>query len=183
MARRKRTLTAADQRAAERVRALWKQYRDKHPGMTQERAASLAGMGQSAFSQFLLGSVPMRVTPVVKFAALFGVQPSEIRSDLPELAIRGARAAEAKPVAQEPAEAAYRSEPSDEALEIARMWQQLPAERRQWFRDLMALEAIVAKHYPWLMFGRPKRESYNEYERRVESDLLRLAARLQGEKS
>lgn len=71
---------------------------------------------------------------------------------------------------------------SEEALEIAQMWSQLQPDRRSWFRDLMALEAIVAKHYPWLTFGRPKRESYNEYERRIERDLLRIAARLQGEK-
>lgn len=43
----------------------------------------------------------------------------------------------------------------------------------------MSLEAIVHTHYPWLMFGRPKQESYDQYERRVERDILRLAARLQ----
>jgi transcriptional regulator with XRE-family HTH domain len=70
----------------------------------------------------------------------------------------------------------------EEALEIARVWMKLPKERREWFRDLMCLEAVVANHYPWLMFGRPRSESYRDYERRVERDLLRIAARLQGAK-
>lgn len=79
-------------------------------------------------------------------------------------------------VAQEPDAPSYLP---PEAIEIARVWLKMPPERREWFRDLMSLEAIVATHYPWLMFGRPRRESYDEYERRVERDILRLAARLQ----
>ncbi len=82
---RKRSLTAADERAAARVRQLWKEFRERHPGISQEQAAEQAGMTQSAFSQFLLGRVPMRVRPIIKFAELFGVPPTEIRSDMPEL--------------------------------------------------------------------------------------------------
>ena len=66
----------------------------------------------------------------------------------------------------------------DDAVEIAGVWLKLPAERREWFRDLMCLEAVVATHYPWLTFGRPRSESYNQYEHRVERDLTRIAARL-----
>ncbi len=65
------------------------------------------------------------------------------------------------------------------ALEIARIWLKLPAQRREAFRESMALEAMVATHYPWLSFGRPHGESYNDYEQRVERDILRIAARLQ----
>lgn len=65
-----------------------------------------------------------------------------------------------------------------DALEIARIWLKLPAARRADFRSSMALEAMVATHYPWLIFGRPGSESYSEYERRVEADILRIAARL-----
>lgn len=67
---------------------------------------------------------------------------------------------------------------SEEALEIARIWSSLPEERKECFRSLMALEAVVANRYPWLMFGRPKSESYRHYEERVERDILRLTAKL-----
>lgn len=66
-----------------------------------------------------------------------------------------------------------------EAVEIAKIWLKLPPSRRQAFRDLMALEAVVSTHYPWLQFGIPKGESYKDYETRVERDILRLAAKLQ----
>jgi predicted transcriptional regulator len=89
MGSRKRTLTDADRRAATKVRALWADYQKKHPGVSQEKAAELAGMGQSAFSQFLRGTVPMRVAPVLKFAQLFGVDPREIRHDIEALALYG----------------------------------------------------------------------------------------------
>lgn len=78
-------LTAADERAAAKVRNLWEDFRKKNPGISQEEAALRADMSQSAFSQFLLGRVPMRVKPVIKLANLFGVSPTEIRDDLPEL--------------------------------------------------------------------------------------------------
>lgn len=68
---------------------------------------------------------------------------------------------------------------SEAAVEIARVFMKLPKERQEWFRDLMSLEAVVASQYAWLMIGRPQKESYDQYEKRVERDILRLAARLQ----
>lgn len=85
--------------------------------------------------------------------------------------VAGGQAQAAHDIAAEP----YMSE---EAREIAQIWSNLPDERRQWFRDLMVLEAVVSKHYPWLMFGRPKAESYREYEKRVEHDFIRATKRL-----
>ena len=84
------------------------------------------------------------------------------------------RDGEGSPVATTPhvgqdSPAAYFNLPPD-AVEIARVWMKLPRDRRQWFRDLMCLEAVVANHYPWLVFGRPKSESYTEYERRIERE-------------
>lgn len=67
---------------------------------------------------------------------------------------------------------------TEDAREIAAIWIKLPQERRECFRQLMCLEAVVASHYPWLMFGRPRSESYEDYERRVERDIMRIAARL-----
>jgi transcriptional regulator with XRE-family HTH domain len=101
MAKRKRVLTPADRRAAEKVRELWADYQKKNPGISQEVAAERADMGQSAFSQFLRGTVPMRVAPVLKFAKLFGVEPAEIRPDITRLAYAGARVVEAPRVEPE----------------------------------------------------------------------------------
>lgn len=67
---------------------------------------------------------------------------------------------------------------SDEAIEIAQIWMNLPHDRKECFRSLMALEAVVSKRYPWLVFGRPKSESYRMYEERIERDILRLTASL-----
>jgi transcriptional regulator with XRE-family HTH domain len=86
MAERKRTLTDADKRAAAKVRSLWSEFQKKNPGMSQEDAAHRIGIGQSAFSQFLLGRVAIRLAPTLKFAQLFGVAPTEIRDDIPGLA-------------------------------------------------------------------------------------------------
>lgn len=106
MVQRQRILTEADKRAAAKVRALWADYQKKNPGISQDTAAAEAGMGQSAFSQFLRGAVAMRVTPVLKLAKLFGVDPSEIRDDLPDLAYSAARRMPAA-AAREPAPANY----------------------------------------------------------------------------
>lgn len=78
--------------------------------------------------------------------------------------------------AHEPGAKAYLP---DNAIEVAQIWLKLSADRREAFRTMMALEAMVATHYPWLIFGRPRSESYREYERRVEKDILRIADRLQ----
>ncbi len=77
--------------------------------------------------------------------------------------------------AQEPGTPPYIS---PEAAEIALIWSKLPAARRAAFRSSMAIEAMIATHYPWLTFGNPESESYRDYERRVERDILRIAARL-----
>lgn len=66
----------------------------------------------------------------------------------------------------------------DEAREIANIWLKLPAARRAAFRASMAMEAMLLTHYPWLTFGHPEGESYRDYERRVERDIMRIAARL-----
>jgi transcriptional regulator with XRE-family HTH domain len=124
MKKRDRVLTDADERALEKVRKLWAEYQKKHPDTSQEKAAHEAGMGQSAFSQFLRGAVPMRVSPVFKFAKLFGVKPTEIRPDLAQLAEAGAQVR----AVQEP-EAVYSVTP--EALEVAKVFDRLNAEARR----------------------------------------------------
>lgn len=67
---------------------------------------------------------------------------------------------------------------SPDAIEIAQIWSKLSPARRAAHRNSMAIEAMIATHYPWLTFGNPESESYRDYERRVERDILRIAARL-----
>lgn len=65
-----------------------------------------------------------------------------------------------------------------EAEQIARAWQKLPPARQQAFRDSIFLEAIVSQQYPWLIRGRPPGESYDDFERRMERDIVRVTKRL-----
>ena len=67
---------------------------------------------------------------------------------------------------------------SPESKDIAIAWQKLPAERRQAFRDQIFLEAIIATQYPWLIRGRPAGESYDQFERAMERDIVRITKRL-----
>lgn len=172
MGSRKRSLTEADRRAAARLRELWEGYKKINPGITQEKAAEIAGFGQSAFSQFLLGKLPARVTPIVKFAKLFGVAPTDIRSDLPDLPYDG-RLPVKKLEAQEP------SALSTDAMEIARVFDGLTPQTRELIREHIFIYAVIDHKYPWLRRGRPKGESYNEFERRA---LQNFAAMLDIEK-
>lgn len=164
MATRKRSLTPADLRAAEKLKALWKAYQQQHPGVSQEVAAARAGMTQSAFSQFLLGRVPMRITPVVKLAKLFEVPPHAIRDDLPEMTY--SRVQNAPPLElREPGPL------SEDALEIAKVFDRLTPQTRDLVREQVFLYALVDIKYPWLRRGRPKGESYNQFERRAEQNM------------
>ena len=139
MKNRERVLTDADHRALDKVRKLWAEYQKKHPGVSQDEAAHLAGMGQSAFSQFIRGAVPMRVSPVLKFAKLFGVPATEIRPDIAELAQAGAPGAT---VAREPS-AEYSVTP--EALEVAKVFDRLDAEARQHVKTQVRL--LLERHH------------------------------------
>lgn len=77
--------------------------------------------------------------------------------------------------AREP-EVAYGVTP--EALEIAQAFQKLPPGRQAAFRELIFLEAVVARRYPWLIQGRPPGESYNDFERAMERDFVGITGRL-----
>jgi transcriptional regulator with XRE-family HTH domain len=167
MAKRERVLTPADRRAAEKVRALWADYQKKNPGISQEVAAARAGMGQSAFSQFLRGSVPMRVAPVLKFAKLFRVEPTEIRPDITRLAYAGARVVEAPRVEEQRGE--YNV--SDEALEIARAFDQLQPQAKEFIREQVFIYTVIDKQFPWLRHGKPIGKTYQAFERWHENNI------------
>ena len=71
-------------------------------------------------------------------------------------------------MAREPA-AAYDAL-SDDARQIASAWSRLSSEHQQWIKELIYLFATVNQRFPWLRRGRPKSETYNAYERRMEEN-------------
>lgn len=86
---RKAKPTAADLRAAERLKRLWTEAvaASRSPGrqtLTQEVAAEELGVNQSAVSQYINGLIPLNYRAVLGFSQLLGVEPSAIRADLPE---------------------------------------------------------------------------------------------------
>ena len=143
-----------------------------HANLTQKQLEAKSGVSQKTISKIERGDQDAS-TQVVQLASACGVNSAWLATG------KGEMAPQIADVVREAPSPSYEALPA-EAQEIARVWLKLPPERREWFRDLMSLEAIVATHYPWLTFGRPRRESYDEYERRVERDILRLAAKLQG---
>jgi transcriptional regulator with XRE-family HTH domain len=151
-------MTDADKRAAVKVRALWAAFQKANPGISQEKAAEAAGMGQSAFSQFLVGRVPMRITPVLKFAKLFGVPPAEIREDLGDLPYTAGREPAALKVA-EPLPGI-----SEEAIEIARAFDQLQPQSREYIREQVFIYTVIDKSFPWLRHGKPIGKTYTDFE-------------------
>ena len=67
---------------------------------------------------------------------------------------------------------------SEKARQIALAWDKLPPARQQAFQDQIFLEAVVAQHYPWLIRGRPPGESYDEFERSAEREMIGITGRL-----
>jgi transcriptional regulator with XRE-family HTH domain len=78
-----RKMTDLDIEASKNLKRIWDQKR-KELGFTQETASERIGIGQSTVSQYLRGTVPLGIEATLKFAYFLGVDPREIRPDLPE---------------------------------------------------------------------------------------------------
>lgn len=88
-AHRKAKPTAADLAAAKALRALW-DARKGELGLTQDGIAErLGGKTQGLVSQYLAGKIPLNYRALVVFADALGVEPAEIRTDLPEQQLTG----------------------------------------------------------------------------------------------
>ncbi|MFK4132440.1 helix-turn-helix domain-containing protein [Pseudomonas luteola] len=89
----KRGLTVADMRAAENLKAIWKDYRVRYylqhgETMTQKKAAALINnWTQSNLSQYLNGIVPIGLKAAQLMADLFGCNVSDIRPDYVDTAV------------------------------------------------------------------------------------------------
>jgi transcriptional regulator with XRE-family HTH domain len=84
----RKPLSAADERAAERLRAIWDEKKDRL-GLTQEKAADELGFRtQGAVGHYLNARIPLNVKATLKFARLLKVSPLDIREDFIELMAR-----------------------------------------------------------------------------------------------
>ena len=110
--------------AHERLRRIWKVKKDELQ-LTQEQVALACGWSsQSAFANYLHGSVPLTTDAILRLAKALRVHPTEIMPELEEILPKTA------------AQPAKQGE-EDEAGKLARMILSLPTEQRA------ALEAVA----------------------------------------
>ncbi len=82
---RKKTLDAAEAETAQRLREVWNEKKVTLR-LTQEKAADALGFStQATVSHYLNGNIPLNTDAALRFAALLGVKPEELRPDLAEL--------------------------------------------------------------------------------------------------
>lgn len=75
---KRRELSQEEQADARRLQAVWNRQK-KAIGLTQEQVAADCGWStQGAFSQYLLGRIPLNLRAVVKLARALHVEPHEI---------------------------------------------------------------------------------------------------------
>jgi phage repressor protein C with HTH and peptisase S24 domain len=86
--------TPADLAAAGRLRAIWDRKKGSF-GLTQDKMAEALDGSQGLVSQYLNGKIPLNYKTVLAFARALDVDPTEIRSDLPEQRLSPAAAADA----------------------------------------------------------------------------------------
>lgn len=89
---RKRTITASDLAAAERLRAAW-HAKARTLGVTQETVAELLDGTQGLVSQYMNGKIALNYRALLAFSQALQIDPEHIRSDLPEQQL-GSRIAE-----------------------------------------------------------------------------------------
>ncbi|HGH4743862.1 MULTISPECIES: helix-turn-helix domain-containing protein [Serratia] len=83
--RKKTLLDAAEIEAASRLKRIWDEKKITLR-LTQEKAAEALGFStQATVSHYLNGNIPLNTDATLKFAALLGVKPEDIRPDLAEM--------------------------------------------------------------------------------------------------
>lgn len=124
MIKKRRDLTEREVMHLERLRKLWSEK--KGPlRLTQELAGLACGWnGQSAFSQYMGGIVPLNIEAVLRLAKVLQVHPAEIMPEITELL----------PAA--PGKATVVSPQDMEALVLARLILALPDKQRVALRNV-----------------------------------------------
>lgn len=123
-----------------------------HRKVSQYALAKKTGVPQPTINRILKGgSADPRSETVRPLADFFNISPEELRGTSKDW-----RDSTEKFTALSP-----------DAMEILGAFARLPAERQQAFKDTLFLEVFAIEQMPWLKRGRPVKESYNEYERRM----------------
>ena len=155
----KRNFTQAERDAADRLQAIWNRKK-KALGLTQEQAARACGWTtQAAFSQYLLGKIPLNTDAVISIAKVLQVAPQEIMpaiaerlpvstgSSASESALHLAQAVDALPESEQATVRALvdslsRASPliSEEALQLAQQIEALSSKKRAALKALLAAE-------------------------------------------
>lgn len=63
-----------------------------------------------------------------------------------------------------------------EAIEVAKAWSKLSAANQEVFRAMLFVHAAIDQRYPWLRRGRPRSETYADFEKRIEQNMAALIA-------
>ena len=125
MESKRRALTEQELLYLERFRAIWNEKKQAL-NLTQEMVGHACGWnGQSAFSQYMGGIVPLNIEAVLRLAKVLQVHPADIMPDISELLPEGR--GDATAVTKE----------EKDALELANMILELTTERR------VALQSVV----------------------------------------
>lgn len=89
MKQKRRALTSIELENLDRFKNIW-QEKKQALGLTQEQAGLACGWnGQSAFSQFFGGIVPLNVEAVLRLAKVLKIHPAEIMPDIVDLLPEG----------------------------------------------------------------------------------------------
>jgi transcriptional regulator with XRE-family HTH domain len=63
---------------------------------------------------------------------------------------------------------------SSEAKQIALAWMHLSPATQEVFRELVFVHAAIEQRYPWFRRGRPRSETYDQFEQRIEQNMATL---------
>ncbi|HDR9834484.1 hypothetical protein SB379_19830 [Burkholderia multivorans] len=75
----KRPLTDEERAEAARLRTAWAQYKDEHPGATQQWLGAASELGsQGLIGQYLRGIIPLNLKALISICAQIGAKAEEI---------------------------------------------------------------------------------------------------------
>lgn len=72
---------------AERLRLLWEKYKAKEDISQEAFVDQLGWLNQSAFSQYINGTIPLNLKRVINFARVFKVNPMQISPSHAEILV------------------------------------------------------------------------------------------------
>lgn len=60
-----------------------------------------------------------------------------------------------------------RNGPSNDALEIAKAWDELPENRKRAIREQIFLESLIAQDFEWFSYGKSHPSKFNEFKKKI----------------